>query len=169
MPYTSHLIFCILRLVFFGYGYLWWFSTNAPFVLCSVVSIFSVAMGRIYCGCAYVNADGDQKLIAKSGKCFISSNRCFWKDACDDCTKVKTRSIARPEKTAPLKIINNYFKDKEKRKSYHLKFVCFIRTVQYIMLYTLFFCSLDFCLHYLFIYLFIYLHFVKRVSKSRFR
>ena len=41
-------------------------------------------------------------------------NQCFWKDVCDAHTKVKTRTMASSEKAAPLKIINNYFKDKEK-------------------------------------------------------
>ena len=71
-------------------------------------------MDRIYHDCAYVNPDGNGKLIAKDEKWLISTNQCFWKDACEAHTKVKMRTMASSEKAAPLKIIKNYFKDKEK-------------------------------------------------------
>ena len=58
--------------------------------------------------------DGSRKLITINDKCLISNNQCFWKDARDTHVKVKTRTMASSEKVTPLKIINNYFKDKEK-------------------------------------------------------
>ena len=58
--------------------------------------------------------DGSRKLIAINNKYLISNNQCFWKDARDTHVKVKTRTMASSEKVTPLKIINNYFKDKEK-------------------------------------------------------
>ena len=73
-----------------------------------------LAMDHIYHGCAYANDDGSRKLIAINDKCLISNNQCFWKDTRNTCVKVKTRTMASSEKTTPLKIINNYFKDKEK-------------------------------------------------------
>ena len=73
-------------------------------------------MDCIYPRFVYVTADKSKKLIGKNEKCFISTNRCFWKDSCDAPTNVKMRTMASFEKGAPLKITNNYFKDKEKDK-----------------------------------------------------
>lgn len=71
-------------------------------------------MDRIYHSCVYTNADSNQKLIAKNEKCFVSTNQCFWKDASNTCSKIKTCAMTVCEKAVPLKIIGNYFKDKEK-------------------------------------------------------
>ena len=70
-------------------------------------------MDRVYHSCAYVNLDGTPKLIAKTEKCLIPTNKCFWKDTCDTRAKIKTRTMTSSEKAASLKTINNYFKSKE--------------------------------------------------------
>ena len=80
-------------------------------------------MDRLFHGCAYANFDGTRKLIAKSHDCIVRTwsyismvctNKCFEKNASDVATSIKTRSMTKNECAAPLKTINDYFKDKEK-------------------------------------------------------
>ena len=47
-------------------------------------------------------------------KCVVPTNGCFWRDARDTCSKIKTCAMTSCEQAVPLKIIDNYFKDKEK-------------------------------------------------------
>lgn len=50
-------------------------------------------MDLIYHGCAYANADGTQKMIAKGNLCLFPTNRCFWKDPSEAESLVKTGSM----------------------------------------------------------------------------
>lgn len=83
-------------------------------------------MDVLFHGCAYVNSDGTQKLIALSEDCLVCTNKCFWKDPHDVITHTKTRSMTKNEGKTSLKTTNDYFKDKEKRQGHDLKFVYFI-------------------------------------------
>ena len=89
-------------------------SNSLYYALNRFFLFFSSAMDRIYHSCVYANADGSRKFIAKNEKCLVSTNQCFWKDASNTCSKIKTRAMTICEKAVPLKIIGNYFKDKEK-------------------------------------------------------
>ena len=55
-------------------------------------------MDLIYHGCAYANADGTQKMIAKGDLCLFPTNRCFWKDPREVDDYVKTRSMTKRQR-----------------------------------------------------------------------
>ena len=71
-------------------------------------------MDRICHGCLYADSDGTNKLIAEGDACLIPTKRCFWKDASDVATYVKTLSMTKKERSVSLKAFNKYFKDKKK-------------------------------------------------------
>ena len=78
------------------------------------IYLFPRTIDRIYHGCVYANVDGTNKLIAEGDACLIPTNTCFWKDASDVATHVKTRSMTKKERSVSLKGFNKYFKDKKK-------------------------------------------------------
>ena len=75
-------------------------------------------MDRICHGCLYADSDGTNKLIAEGDACLIPTKRCFWKDASDVATYVKTLSMTKKERSVSLKAFNKYFKDKKKSMMY---------------------------------------------------
>ena len=50
-------------------------------------------MDQIYHGCAYVNADGTNKIITEANDCLFQTSKCFWKDPSDVFTHIKTCSM----------------------------------------------------------------------------
>ena len=60
-------------------------------------------MDRLLHGCAYFNSDETRKLIAKGHDCIVLTDKCFWKNASDVATSIKTRSMTKNEGASSLK------------------------------------------------------------------
>ena len=60
-------------------------------------------MDRLLHGCAYFNSDGTRKLIAKGHDCIALTDKCFWKNASDVATSIKTRSMTKNKGASSLK------------------------------------------------------------------
>ena len=87
-------------------------------------------MDLIYHGCAYANADGTQKMIAKGDFCLFPTNRCFWKDPREVDDYVKTRSMTKRQRCVSRALFNRYFKEKASLQSvsqYFETFLCFTK------------------------------------------
>ena len=65
-------------------------------------------MDKIYHSCFYKNPDGKNKIIVAGERCFVPTNKCFWKDPNDVKHGLKTKSRAHNKPTISLQAFDKY-------------------------------------------------------------
>ena len=77
-------------------------------------------------GCYYPNAGSTNKLIALEEECLLRTNRCFWKDPDDVNSHITTRSLTKSKLDVSWRVINNYYKGKQKDNPFYQNVYFFI-------------------------------------------
>lgn len=66
-------------------------------------------MDCIYHGCDLKYSNGTNIIIGRNEKCFIRTNKCFWKEPCEITDVVRTRFQLKNEPIAHWKTVDNHF------------------------------------------------------------